>query len=164
MNLRRRIAVVSVAAGLFVASSVTVLGPVGPASAAVATAANTLSVTCLDWYDSNKKKWHVEAHVKDGLGNGVVGAKVFFENSVDTGDGTGPKVYQVSSSTTTRFGGVGKGATCGIRKSTTVTSDQCAPANSPKGLYVSRITNVLPPPGSGLVWDGLTPANGYTRS
>lgn len=137
---------------------------VGQATIATnAGAAGTISVTCLDWYDSNKNKWHVEAHVKDGNGNGVVGAKVFFQNSVDPTGPAGPSIYQTSTSTTSLYGGVGKGATCGTRKSTTVTSDQCAPANSPKGLYTSKVVNVIPPAGSGLVWDGVTPANSYTR-
>lgn len=167
MNMRQRVAGVSAAASILVLASFAVPGA-GPAGAAGPTRAGTISVTCLDWYDSNKNQWHVEAHVKDGNGKGVVGAVVHFENSVDTGGG--PQVYQVSSSTTytPTFKGKGvpyaQGATCGTRKSTTVTSDQCAPSGSPAGVYTSRITNVVAPAGSGLVWDGVTPANSYTRT
>lgn len=165
MNFKKHFAGVS-ASVLLMGSLAAVGGVAAVATATQAQAAGTISVTCLNWYDSNKNKWHVVAHVKDGNGAPVLGAKVFFENSVDPAGPAAPYVYQVSSSTTynSATGGAGGGTSCGTRKSTSVTSDQCQPAGSPPGVYTSRITDVIPPTGSGLVWDGITPANSYTRA
>lgn len=135
---------------------------------------STMSVTCIDWFlgGGHQDHIHVELHVEDAAGNGVIGATVTFANSYDRHDGTEPYVYQTPTSTTTKTDGKNHGAGCADPSGSGVTSWFCCigagkhdgetPGKRacPAGFYSTQVLSVTPPEGSDLVWDGVTPPNG----
>jgi hypothetical protein len=145
----------------------------GPASAGKETPTK-MSIACIDWFlgGGHRDHIHVEIHVEDASGNGVIGATVQFANSYDRHDGTEPFVYQTPTSTTTKSAGKVKGAGCADPSGSGVTGWFCCigagkhdgdiPGKRacPAGFYSTRVLSVTPPAGSSLVWDGVTPPNG----
>ncbi len=134
-----------------------------------------MSVTCVDWFLSggHEDHIHVEAFIEDELGNPVVGATVTFEASYDQHDGAGPFVYQTNTSTTLDDAGKNKGAGCAEpTEDSGVTFWFCCTGAGkwngeipgkracPAGFYHAEVLSVAPPPGTNLVWDGVTPPNG----
>lgn len=147
---------------LVILAAATVL--VGPN--VVSAGSNELRVVCADWFYTNRNQVHVVLHVEDAAGNGVAGAKVSVENSVDAHDGRGPVVYTRRTSTTSEgynFSGMNHESSC-VNSSTTTTGALCCTLGRqkgcPEGYFTTRVISVTPPEGSGLVWDGVTPPNG----
>ena len=162
MKVSRKLAVGIMAAsmvlGSFVVSGQVLAAPKPPPPPPANT---TLRVTCIDWFYSNANQWHVEAHVKDGDGNPVVGAVVKFQNWVAPADGTTPYVYQTKDGTSYTWAGYNP-APCGSNASSTVTDSPCVPKalSAPDGLYYAKILSVTK---AGYTWDGKTPSNSFTR-
>jgi hypothetical protein len=131
---------------------------------AVSASSDQLRVVCADWFYTNRNQVHVVMHVEDAEGNGVVGAKVTVENSVDAHDGRGSVVNTTRTSTTVaeyNFSGMNHESSC-VNPSTTTTGALCCTLGKlcPEGYFSTRVISVTPPEGSGLVWDGVSPPNG----
>lgn len=136
------------------------------------TLGGTLVVSCIDWFRSGPadEHVHVEVHVTDENGDGVVGAVVTWTNENDT-----VGVYQSPVGTTTAPGADGHNEGAGCARgtaSTAVTGWYCcigagAWDGTPKGsrscnpgFYTSKVLSVTAPPSTNMAWDGATPANG----
>jgi hypothetical protein len=148
--------------------------PVSPAAAAKKPV--TISITCVDWFLSggHRDHIHIEFHVKDENGNGVTGAQVTFDASYDEMDGSEPFVYlDDATTTTTKKVGRNKGRGCaaGTASPTTTSWFCCIGAGKhdgdipgqracPPGRYQAVVTSVVPPEGSNMAWDRISPANG----
>jgi hypothetical protein len=148
--------------------------PVSPA--AFAEEPVTISITCVDWFLSggHRDHIHIEFHVKDERGHGVPGAQVTFDASYDRMDGSEPFVYlQDTTTSTTKKVGRNKGRGCapGTASPTTTGWFCCIGAGKwdgeipgkracPPGFYHAVVTSVVPPEGSDMVWDGISPPNG----
>lgn len=151
----KRIAAGIIAVSLILVASFAIGGtatakqpPPGPTTGA-------MRVTCLDWYhNKGNTQWHVEAHVKDANGNGVIGAVVTvdqFKNGV---------FVQTRYGTTYAGDGVGNGSTCGTNVANAVSPDFCIGSRNGPGVYTATVKSVTK---AGWTWDGETPANSYTR-
>jgi hypothetical protein len=126
-----------------------------------------MSVSCIDWFITAGHEEHIhnELHVVDTSGDAVLGAIVTYTNAANG------IVWQTNVSTTSKTAGKAKGATCSDPQGEGVTGWFCCigahePDGSlpgkrscPGGEYKATLLSVEPPPGTALVWDGVTPPN-----
>src|SRR5262245_17869104 len=170
MRGRRAASLLALAIGLALIGGV-------PSTAAGVPDANTIHVSCIDWFLSagHQEHIHVELYLEDASGGPVVGATVRFTTSYDTHDGSGPRVYATNTDVTRDRPGKNRGRGCAIepRPTSGVTGWFCCAGAAkwsgedppgqracPAGFFTVQVLSVDPPPGSNLVWDGITPANG----
>ena len=126
-----------------------------------------LLVGCVDWFRTtgDGHHIHIEMFLEDEFGDPVNGATANWEMALD-GD-----VFQEPVSGTTNHIGRNKGAGCEEPPDSGVTGWFCCVGSSfepdgapgkkscPRGIYDAFITSIDAPPGTTLVWDGVTPFN-----
>ena len=144
-------------------------------------APDEISISCIDWFFSggHQDHIHVELYLVDRTGRPVVGATVRFTTSYDAHDGNPPVVYATNTGDTRDKPGKNRGKGCpgGIAPRSGSTGFFCCAGAAmwsgetppgkracPAGLYTVNVQSITAPPGSNLVWDGVTPANGVEFS
>jgi len=126
-----------------------------------------MSVVCIDWFLTAGHEVHIhnELHVEDEFGNVVIGATPTWTNSRDG------EIYQTNTGATTNKKGRNSGGGCSDPQGSGVTTWFCCigggtgqggpdgKKSCESGDYSADILSVEPPPGTTLVWDGVTLPN-----
>jgi hypothetical protein len=127
-----------------------------------------MSVPCIDWFITAGHGEHIhnELHVEDEDGFAILGAQVTYTTAFEG------EVFQINVSSTTKTAGHNHGEGCEDPTGEGVTGWFCCigagkfdaggevpgKRSCPGGEYRVEIVSVEPPPGTTLVWDGLTPS------